>query len=459
VPAGAVLSYLRPIFVDVIDFDEPRGDEVLDEGAFGLRGEGPDVFDPVVQAQADLACPHWADDATFCDQIAGMPDTSVLDACAVRLAALQQQITRLQGEQIRLLARLDAADESAQHWVHDLVSCVLRVSIPTARTRLGRARLLVDDLRGTLDHVERGLIPAWYADTIAAEARQLPASVLAEYEKRVLKRAAEQTMPQLRQAIRRAQTSLDPTAAEQRRQSALQDRRVSVRPLPDGVAGLWVEHSADVIHAVWERLDAAARLSATDDPRTLDQRRADVFVDGVLSGLPRDAMARAQGRYPTVQVVVAAGTLLGADDQPGWLAGYGPITAQHAREIAADPTGTWRRILTDPHHGDLIDAGATRYRPSQRLIDFLAARDGVCAFPPCERPAHRCEVDHTVPFNPGQTVRSNTALTCKRHNEIKKQEHGWSYRFAPDGSTTWTHHASGLQFTGHPPERWLRSRQ
>ena len=47
--------------------------------------------------------------------------------------------------------------------------------------------------------------------------------------------------------------------------------------------------------------------------------------------------------------------LSGVEDEPGWLDGYGPITAQHAREIAADPTGTWRRLLTDPIFGQVID--------------------------------------------------------------------------------------------------------
>ena len=40
-----------------------------------------------------------------------------------------------------------------------------------------------------------------------------------------------------------------------------------------------------------------------------------------------------------VDVTVGAGTLLGLDDKPGYLAGYGPIHAEVARELAADGTG------------------------------------------------------------------------------------------------------------------------
>jgi Domain of unknown function (DUF222) len=49
---------------------------------------------------------------------------------------------------------------------------------------------------------------------------------------------------------------------------------------------------------------------------------------------------------PLVSVIVPITMLLGLDEQPGELVGYGPIPASLAREIAAE--GTWRRLLTDP---------------------------------------------------------------------------------------------------------------
>lgn len=41
---------------------------------------------------------------------------------------------------------------------------------------------------------------------------------------------------------------------------------------------------------------------------------------------------------PLVSVIVPITTLLGLDEQPGELVGYGPIPACVAREIAADGT-------------------------------------------------------------------------------------------------------------------------
>lgn len=48
--------------------------------------------------------------------------------------------------------------------------------------------------------------------------------------------------------------------------------------------------------------------------------------------------------HTTVLVGVNASTLLGLDDLPGYLHGYGSIDAEHARELSAN--ATWRQVLT-----------------------------------------------------------------------------------------------------------------
>ncbi|HEY3259488.1 MAG TPA: DUF222 domain-containing protein, partial [Pseudonocardiaceae bacterium] len=60
-------------------------------------------------------------------------------------------------------------------------------------------------------------------------------------------------------------------------------------------------------------------------------------------------------------------------------AGYGPIPADMTRELAAD--ATWRRLLTDPTSGTLLDVGRTTYKPPTALADFVRARDVTCRFP------------------------------------------------------------------------------
>lgn len=152
---------------------------------------------------------------------------------------------------------------------------------------------------------------------------------------------------------------------------------------------------------IFTRLTAAATLLPASDPRAMDQKRADLLVDAVLTGLPADALPEMQGRRPSIQIVVSADTLLGLDDEPADLAGYGAIAAETARRYAADHSATWRRLLTDPDAGSLLDIGERSYRPVQGLRDFVIARDGVCCFPTCNQPDYRCEFEHITLFGKG----------------------------------------------------------
>jgi hypothetical protein len=105
-----------------------------------------------------------------------------------------------------------------------------------------------------------------------------------------------------------------------------------------------------------------------------------------LHGSVSDELPREHGLRPSVQVTVALSTLLGLDEQPGELSGSGPIPAAVARRIAADETGTWRRLLTD-ERAHLVDYGRTTYRPPKDLAEHVIARDRTCRYPHCNRQA------------------------------------------------------------------------
>jgi hypothetical protein len=182
------------------------------------------------------------------------------------------------------------------------------------------------------------------------------------------------------------------------------------------------EGAAAVIAAV----DALAAVTSATDARTGDQRRADALVDLGVAALHDPLLPRAQGMRPAIQVTVAASTLLGHDEQPGDLAGHGPIPAAVARRLAADETGTWRRLLTDPATGQLLDYGHSAYRPPKDLAEYVIARDQVCTFPGCRRRAHHCELDHRTPYQQGgPTNPENLAALCKRHH-TGKHTAGWA---------------------------------
>ncbi len=125
----------------------------------------------------------------------------------------------------------------------------------------------------------------------------------------------------------------------------------------------------------------------------------------------------------------------GIDDEPGELAGYGAIPAELAREIAAD--GVWKRLVTDPLSGALLDHGRTTYRPPAALADHVRARDGRCRFPTCRRQAGNCELDHVVPWaEGGVTADHNLSTGCTHHHHTKHRP-GWTVRMLGDGRIEW----------------------
>jgi len=137
-------------------------------------------------------------------------------------------------------------------------------------------------------------------------------------------------------------------------------------------------------------------------------------------------------------VTVGLTTLLGLDQLPGELAGYGPIPAEMARELADQ--GTWRRLLIDPVTGALLDYGTTRYTPPANLSAHVIARDQTCIFPSCRVPAARCDLDHRIPFDPdagvGDTSDANLSALCRAHHRLKQQP-GWRVEARPGGTLSW----------------------
>jgi hypothetical protein len=203
---------------------------------------------------------------------------------------------------------------------------------------------------------------------------------------------------------------------------------------------------------------AANTRSTAKDTRTAEQRRADVVVDlfaHILSnGL--DWLGRRlpdqHKRRPHIEVTIPITTLMELNDDPCELTGYGPITADMARRIAAD--GTWRRLLTDPTNGAVLEAATTRHDPGTAVTETLLARHPVCDWTGCNQPARDCDRDHTTPYkHTGTTTLAGLTIYCQYHHVIKDTPAwGWKATNNPDGSTTLTS-PTGHRYTTTPPAR------
>jgi len=417
-------------------------EHMFDTTAGGLDLLCPD--DPYADPYADPydpgAPPWWLDDdrvlvAGSVPGLADLPVAELGDDAALRaLAELERLKARVDAQQLRVLARFaELRPGRDREFAGDEVAVELRLTCAAAGHRMDLAETLTARLPATFAALQRGEIDLGRARVLAELTRPLSDGDARRVEERVLPRAPEQNSSQLRQSTRRAVIKVDPEGAERRHRRCLADRRVGVAPREDGMADLSIFGAAHDIAAAFEHIDRLARMSrGGGDERTLDQIRADTALD-LLMG--RCAAAPAPGRNATVQVVVPISALLGLDEEPGELAGYGPIPASMAREIAAE--GTWRRMLTDPASGALLDFGRKTYRPPAALADHVRARDKTCVFPGCRRPARRCDLDHSKRSPDGPTAADNMAPLCRRHHRAKT--HGrWSLVQEAPGRFRWT---------------------
>jgi hypothetical protein len=345
--------------------------------------------------------------------------------------------------QARLMAALverRAEPGSLTDWASDEVATALRQSTGTATFRTRQASALVERLPATLALWEAGLLDQRRVSVITDGVAALSDEHAAKVEARVLPRAPHQTAAQLRAALQRAIIAVDPAGAQDRHEKARKGRRVAVNPEPDGMASLWALLPAPDAYAAQEWLTRLARGCGADDPRSMDERRADLLAD-LLSGRLRNPdlvlPTPVNPAKPLVQVTMPMTALFGLTDDPAELLGYGPITAEMAREIAA--TAVWRRLLFDPASGTLLDHGRTTYTPPVALADFVKARDVYCRFPGCRQKVVNGELDHVAAFaDGGATSDINLAGLCVRHHHLKHAGGGWQVRALPDGGLEWT---------------------
>jgi hypothetical protein len=368
------------------------------------------------------------------------------------LQVLAKQAAWVEARQLELLAVIDGADPSPDRWATDEIAAVLRIAPSTATTRVALARLLAGPLLATRKALLEGRITARHALVLAEAARRLDDTTATAVQDRVLATGTDDTVAEFARRVRRAVLILDPSGQEQRHCVAVEQRRVVITPDDDGMAQLWAflpAVGAATVGAALNALAAEGRNGRGGDARTADQRRADALVTMADAILADPNRGRQQGQAPAIHVTVATSTLIGQDDQPAELAGYGPISARTARRLATTENANWRTLLTDDA-GQLVDVGRRSYRPRQVLRDFIVARDRRCAFPGCAQPAVRCDLDHVRPYRKGGTTDpANLQTLCRRHHRAK-HETEWTPRRGRDGSTTWTS-PTGHAYGSKPP--------
>ncbi len=159
------------------------------------------------------------------------------------------------------------------------------------------------------------------------------------------------------------------------------------------------------------------------------------------------------GRRGTVDIHVDLTTLTRLTDDPGELAGYGPVIADIARQVAENQPGAeWRWTLTDSDSGMTVDNGVTRRRPTHLQRRHIEARHPHCVFPGCRIPAAECDLDHRQPWaHGGPTTTDNLAPLCRHHHQTRHHSN-WTHQPLPNGDHQWTSQLGHTYTTsGLPP--------
>ena len=475
----------------------PRREVRFEDASAQPRARGARPLDP---PPAQPLGPHWAELSALVTRVG---------ANRVAMSRLHAERAEMCAEALDLIARRVAQRQAAHpgREVGDTIplrevlaelAAALRVGERTVSGWLGDGAALVDDYPATLGALREGLIDERHASAIIDAGALLNDDVRAEYERRVLVVAETATAPELRDTARVIAARLQPSIVEEARRDALAQRQVKTYGLRDGLARLLLDAPAALVQGIFERVtdmagalvdepesepdaepgagagadaDADAesesrarpgsqpadRSSAADagpgsaesadtrDTRTLDQRRADILCDLLLTGTPSVGGETGLGAIrATVHVTVPLLTLAGLDDAPAVLDGHGPVDAETARVLAA-AAPVWQRVMTHPVTEEPLRLDT--YRPSGRLRRLLNARDRTCRWPGCRRSATRSEADHTIAWEDGGTTcAENLAILCKGHHTLK---HASAWRVRQLG-------AGRLEFTS-PTRRTYRN--
>lgn len=403
-------------------------------------------------------------------------------------------------------------------------------------TRLPAAHSAME--AGMLDEPRARVFSEWTAELSPEQARAVCAALLP--------RAQRLTTGQLTEQIKKMAIAIDPEWAQRRYEQAVAERKVVGYRNPDGSANLsGLNLPLERVAAACGHIDALARSAKhAGDSRRIDHIRADLFLgmtDGTYAGLddatilehlrttsrshdPRDdepghgdacdggaddARVAAEGECAAtgapsphpgpsgagMELRAQLTTLIGQDERPGELAGWGPIHAGLARDLAGLMSrGQWRFVITD-HDGHLLHAGFTRARPtgsarrsagSREIVElqipatilrelasdpdaqrdpngdptrrspgsvlrrYLQIRDRYCLMIGCRAPARSTDADHTLDYARGGTTTDRNLGHGCRHDHRLKHEGGWRLEQLEPGHFRWISR-SGHAYLVHPP--------
>lgn len=360
-----------------------------------------------------------ADEAGLIDEIAR------LERVKSAAAAGQARLTAALAENRRTAEAAAGVPRAKQcRGLASEVALARRDSPVRGGRHLGFATALVYEMPNTLAALECGALSEWRATLIVKESaclgvedrRTLDAEMCSDVTQLDGKGDTRVTADAKAIAYR-----LDPQAVVDRAAKAEADRTVTIRPAPDTMTYVTALLPVAKGVGVYAALKRAA--DTTFDDRSRGEIMADTLFERV-TGTPADIADAV-----AVDLVITDETLLGGDDGPATVSGYGPIPASVARGMVSKAVTdersrcTLRRLYRHPKSGHLVAMESRSRLFPKGLAKFIDLRDQTCRTPYCDAPIrHR---DHAQPnHRDGPTSADNGLGACERCNYVKESP-GW----------------------------------
>lgn len=387
-----------------------------------------------------------------------------LGAAARRL--LDARTSLVAGELARRSRPELAHDGLAQRLGHRTVEELVRVTTGESRrdvvTAVNAGRLLIgdetaagspgDDAEGSGLHA-----PAYLARAIAAvragdvsvaaleamrsglgqPSERVPAAALATACEQLVELAQQLDVDRLHRFARSLRESLDAEAIADRERTQRDARSFRLTTLPDGMTrASWLldPESAAHVRELVDRAtspkrravefsdpseaDRAARIA--DDERTPEQYASDALLHLLIAGADVDSSMMLGTGAPSVRVLVTASDLRAGEGSGSFEAAVGApegtvVTLPTVQRLLCG--GTQTPILISST-GQPLDVGRSQRLFTARQKVALAARDGGCRWPGCERPPSWCEAHHIDEWlrDEGRTDVDVGVLLCRHHH-------------------------------------------
>jgi hypothetical protein len=298
--------------------------------------------------------------------------------------------------------------------------------------------------------VKSGQVSIEKADVIksglGAPTADVAADDLADAAAELAALAPTMSVENLAARARQLRDDLDADGVRDRERMLREKRYLTLTPLSNGMtqlSGLLDPASAAIVAAAYdaatsprrggprfvdsEQRERAEKLVA--DERSLGQIALDTFVDLLRIGTEVDPGRLLGARRHAVRVLVTDSDLHER---------RGPAFIQDQTEAISIATA--EQHICDagivPIHftddGEPLRLGTTRRLFTSKQRDALAARDGGCRYPKCDRPASWCEAHHRIPWKDGGPTDTRDGVLLCRHHHMLVHDNGWAIDRDPE---------------------------